>query len=181
MNALLGTHIQPVYGYDTSSKVMALLSGEIALTSGTASSLFGVMDSPDVKVLLFTTKGSESPRFGDVPSLAELAPPEGRRILDFFDTVHLYGRLILGPPGMPPDIVQAWREVFLAVVNDPAFIAEAKTPGPGAGATSGLRGGRGDRPAVRRRRRPARGAQSRHRLRACPGRGPRGRLLNRDR
>jgi tripartite-type tricarboxylate transporter receptor subunit TctC len=129
VNALLGTHIQPVYGYDTSSKVMALLSGEIALTSGTASSLFGVMDSPDVKVLLFTTKGSEAPRFGDVPSLAELAPPEGRRILDFFDTVHLYGRLILGPPGMPPDIVQAWREVFLAVVNDPAFIAEAKTLG----------------------------------------------------
>jgi tripartite-type tricarboxylate transporter receptor subunit TctC len=129
VNALLGTHIQPVYGYDTSGKVMAVLSGEIMLTSGTASSLFGIVESPDVKVLLFTTKGSDAQRFGDVPSLAELAPPEGQRILDFLDTVHLYGRLILGPPGMPPGIVQAWRDAFLAVAGDPAFVAEAKALG----------------------------------------------------
>jgi len=126
INALLGTQLRPVYGYDTSGKVMAMLRGEVLLTTGTASSLASLIQSPGVTLLLFIYKGGSAAHFGAAPTLAELAPPEGRRIVELLDTVARFGRLMLGPPGLPPDVTAAWRDAFDRVTTDPVFLAEAK-------------------------------------------------------
>jgi len=127
LNAILGIHLQPVFGFDNSSKFMSVLRGEVRLTSGNASSMLGLLASPEVKVLLFSSRGLAADSFGTAPSLHDVAPPEQQPLVDFLDAMAKLGRLIAAPPGLSPEIAAAWQEVFAAVMADPAFLAEAAT------------------------------------------------------
>lgn len=127
VNAMLGTHMQPILGYDGSGKYMALLSGEVLVTNGSATSMLAVLGSPGVHLLLFTSRGLGADRFGTAPALADVAAPKDRALVDFIDASAKLGRLILAPPGLPPEIAAAWQDAFTQVTGDPGFLAEGET------------------------------------------------------
>ncbi|HKY94413.1 MAG TPA: tripartite tricarboxylate transporter substrate-binding protein [Kiloniellales bacterium] len=129
MNAMLGTHMQPILGYDGSSKFLSLLRGEVLLTNGSATSMQAVLESPGVHLLLFTSRGLGADRFGLAPALADVAPAEHRPLVDFIDANAQLGRLLLAPPGLPPEIAAAWQDAFARVTADPDFLAEGEALG----------------------------------------------------
>ena len=129
LNAILGTHLQPVLGYNGSSKFLALLRGEVMLTSGSATAMQVVLDSPDVHLLLFTSRGLTADRFGQAPALADVAPPEARAIVDFIDANAQLGRLMMAPPGLSPEMAAAWQDAFAQVTSNPEFLAEGEKLG----------------------------------------------------
>jgi tripartite-type tricarboxylate transporter receptor subunit TctC len=52
-----------------------------------------------------------------------------RQVLSLFASSSDIGRSILAPPGMAEDVVVALRAAFVQTLQDPAFIAEARTSG----------------------------------------------------
>lgn len=127
LNAMLGLHLQPVLGYDGSTKLMAVLKGEVRLSSGTATTLQSLLDSPGTHVLLFTSRGHDAASFGEAPSLTEMAAPKDRPLVDFIDATARLGRVVLAPPGLSPEMTAAWQDAFQRVTSNKDFLAEAVT------------------------------------------------------
>ncbi|MGH6767983.1 MAG: Bug family tripartite tricarboxylate transporter substrate binding protein [Xanthobacteraceae bacterium] len=70
---------------------------------------------------------TKEPELPHIPLLRDLAKtPEQREILDFLSQSVTIGRPVATTPGTPPARVAALRKAFDAMLNDPAFIADAK-------------------------------------------------------
>lgn len=64
-----------------------------------------------------------------VPTVAELAPPEGAPYVNLMNVVLAYtefDRPYAAPPGVPKERLQILRESFERMLKDPEFLAEAK-------------------------------------------------------
>jgi tripartite-type tricarboxylate transporter receptor subunit TctC len=69
----------------------------------------------------------KEPELPNIPLLRDLAKtPEHRQILDFISQSVTIGRPVATTPGTPPERVAALRKAFDAMLNDPAFIADAE-------------------------------------------------------
>jgi len=61
-----------------------------------------------------------------VPQAVDLVKdPEGRKVFQILLARQENGRSFALPPGTPPDILEAFRKGFAAMVKDPAFLADA--------------------------------------------------------
>ncbi len=68
-----------------------------------------------------------APELPDVPAIKELVQSErDRRVIDLIFSCQDLGRPFLAPPGLPATRVATLRQAFVASMNDPAMIAEAK-------------------------------------------------------
>ena len=63
----------------------------------------------------------------DTPTLAELAPPEKKHLLEGLYAVQ--GRWMAMPPGVPPERAKILRDAFAAMLQDPDFIEDGKRVG----------------------------------------------------
>jgi tripartite-type tricarboxylate transporter receptor subunit TctC len=66
----------------------------------------------------------------DVPQVLSFAKTEEQRtalLLPF--ATQEFGRPYVAPPGVPPAIAKALRESFMATMQDPEFLADAKQRG----------------------------------------------------
>jgi tripartite-type tricarboxylate transporter receptor subunit TctC len=70
---------------------------------------------------------TKEPELPHIPLLRDLAKtPEQREILDFLSMSVEIGRPVATTPGTPPERTAALRKAFDAMLNDPAFIADAE-------------------------------------------------------
>lgn len=135
LNSVLGTKFKMITGY-TGSQEAAL-----AMERGETQGICGIQWSS------FLTSYQSWLETGKVRIIAQISSPEGdpalnkrgvpkvwnwvtkdsdRRTLTVILSQLDFGRPYVLPPGVSADVVKAYREAFSAVVQDPAFLDEAK-------------------------------------------------------
>src|SRR5712671_5538057 len=133
INKLFGTRIKIVSGYKGGNDVyIAMERGEVhGRCGGLKSSIKSTRSDwfPQKKVSVPVQIAlTRDPEFGDTPALVEFAKDERtKQILELVLSPMSMDRPILLPPGTPLDKVAAMRKAFHAAMNDPGFIAEARS------------------------------------------------------
>ena len=133
LNTLLGTKIRVVTGYRSQAEIyLALEKGEI---QGNATSVWeefrdGARSAwlRDNKVIiLFQLLGERHADLPDVPALPDLAETEAQRqVLRLMTVPADIGRSFFAAPELPGETLAVLRRGFLAMVADPALLADAK-------------------------------------------------------
>ena len=130
-NALLGTHIQIVNGYPSSTDVsLAMSRGEVDGGCGYALSSLKTArrqewESGEIKVII-QTGFEKSDELKGVPHVYDFAKTEDdKKVMNLIYGTHALGRPISAPPGVPADRVRVLRAAFSATMKDPVFLAEA--------------------------------------------------------
>jgi tripartite-type tricarboxylate transporter receptor subunit TctC len=132
MNAVLGTKFKVIGPYGGGSDIVkAMEAGELGGRCGWSWSSVkatkaDLLASGDL-VLLMQMSGSKHPELPNVPLVMDLAKTkEERQMLNLIFARQALGRPFLAPPDLPADRAKALQDAFMAMVNDPAFLAEAK-------------------------------------------------------
>jgi tripartite-type tricarboxylate transporter receptor subunit TctC len=130
-NALLGTSIQVVNGYPSSTDVLLAMSrGEVDGGCGFALSSLKTSrrqdwESGEIRAIV-QTGFEKSAELKDVPHVYDFAKTEDdTRVMHMIYGTHALGRPVSAPPGIPADRVKALRAAFDATMKDPLFLAEA--------------------------------------------------------
>lgn len=130
-NALLGTQIQIVNGYPSSTDVsLAMSRGEVDGGCGYALSSLKTArrqewESGEIKVII-QTGFEKSDELKDVPHVYDYAKTDDdKKVMNLIYGTHALGRPISAPPGIPADRIRALRDAFNATMKDPLFLAEA--------------------------------------------------------
>src|SRR5262249_47926069 len=70
------------------------------------------------------------PLFPNVPTILEHADTDDTKaVFKFLVSLATVGRAYVAPPGVPADTVQVLRNAFQAMIDDPAFRADAEKRG----------------------------------------------------
>jgi tripartite-type tricarboxylate transporter receptor subunit TctC len=130
-NHVLDTKIKVIQGYKgTAAANAAMEAGEIEGLYNTWEGLksFNAGWIRDKKInLVAQYVTARHPDLPDVPAIIEAAKTdEQRQVIRLFLSIGEVGRHILLPPGVPSDRVDAIRAAFVAMLKDPAFLADAK-------------------------------------------------------
>ena len=130
---LLGAKIKIVSGYAGMPAIrLALDRGEVSGVCGLTESVLRTTLAPDLasgRLKLLVQMGrTATSEYGDVPSVFDFARDERtRNLLEFFFKALAIGRPIAVPAGVPAERIAALRMAFTKTLEDPAFLAEAKT------------------------------------------------------
>jgi tripartite-type tricarboxylate transporter receptor subunit TctC len=131
INGVFGTKMRVVSGYPGGNDVvLAIERGEVNGRCGWSwSSMKSAQASwlTENKVhILAQLALSKHPDLPNVPLIVDLAQTdEQRQILRAIFARQGLGRPFVGPPGIPPDRLDALRQAFEATMKDPEFLAEA--------------------------------------------------------
>ena len=125
----LGMKFKLIEGYKGASDIMlAIDRGEL---DGICETYQGAIHNrPNAFIdgslsLLFNIEEQPIPGTG-APSVHQfIKDPEQEKIITFYSLNAQIGRPIVVPPGTPLDRVEALRKAFVAMCNDPEFLAEA--------------------------------------------------------
>jgi tripartite-type tricarboxylate transporter receptor subunit TctC len=131
MNELLGTRFKVVYGYKGNAELsLAIERGEV---QGSTGMYFSSLSSnhgqwiADKKVRIIAQLALEAhPDLKGVPLILDRVKGDARKQVELIFSSGLMGRPYVMPDGVPPSRVKAMRESFLAVLAQPALLAEAK-------------------------------------------------------
>ena len=129
-NHVLGTRIKMIQGYKgTAAANIALERGEIEglfnIWEGMKSLNAGWIKDKTINLVaqFVTQRHAELPQ---VPAIIEAAKDdEQRQVIRLFLSTAEVGRTVLLPPDVPQDRVDVVRAAFVAMLKDPAFLAEA--------------------------------------------------------
>jgi tripartite-type tricarboxylate transporter receptor subunit TctC len=126
INAMIGTRLQPVPGYPSATRKIAILSGEVNIAVGSTDSYSDLVEQ-DVLVPLMRLRGIPYPApYASLPALPALATgPEAPALLELMAAVMGHDRILIAQPLAAPDQVAALRELFAEIVRDPQFITES--------------------------------------------------------
>ena len=135
LDATLGTKFKVILGYPDSGSVgLAMERGEIqgmcGLTYGSVKSAHPEWLAERKIDIILQLAFERAPELPDVPSLADFVKDKDMRTtLDVvFGTADM-ARPLIGPPDIPPDRIVALRRAFVATMQDPKFVEEAKRTG----------------------------------------------------
>lgn len=129
LKAFLRLNLRIVSGYaGRSDIILAIERKEVDGVAGSWSSMASYARRGLVRVLVKTP--SENPDLKDVPSDVDLvSEPTPRAVLQLHAVPNRMGRPFVLPPGVPGDLVRAYREAFRRLAEDPAFRSEAERLG----------------------------------------------------
>ena len=130
LNALVGTKFRVVGGYPSSGPgMLAMERGEVdgAATSWAIvkSQRMDWIRERKARIILqmVPTRARDLP---DVPALGEFGnSEEDRQVLNLYASGGAFGRYVLAPPELAPEMAKALRDGFMAMVRDPEFLGEA--------------------------------------------------------
>jgi hypothetical protein len=99
--------------YDgTAEMIPAILREDIDVLSVAVSSALTYVEEGSVKPILFLSMDDPPEAVGDVPTLATEGVEGGQQIADMVPT----RRSMAGPPELPDDLLQLWRDAFEALL-----------------------------------------------------------------
>ena len=108
-----------VIQYPAAQTLLSVTSGDVACGVDTLS---GLTNQQGIRVLVLTSDSGRSPLMPDVPTTKELGFPG-------LEVPYRIG--IVGPPGIPADIVKVLEAAMAKAVADPQFQADMKKGGMG--------------------------------------------------
>jgi tripartite-type tricarboxylate transporter receptor subunit TctC len=128
---VIGAKFKMVMGYPGSSEAMlAMERGEVEGHSTSLEIVRALHPTwlSDKKITVLVQYAlKRHPELMDVPMSWELGRnPEEQQILKIVANATEVGKMIMAPPAMPADRVQALRRAFDATMTDPEFVAELK-------------------------------------------------------
>ncbi len=130
MKNLLGMKFKVVEGYSRpQDAVLAMERGELEGVCQTIQSFRQARPGWLENGRAFVVFTTERERLADVnaPSIYEFAKTdEQRTILAYYNSSAELGRPVMLPPGVPEARVKLLRQAFMATMNDPDFLAEAR-------------------------------------------------------
>ena len=138
VNALLGTRLKPVTGYDGSGVALAAIAGEVDGVFNTFESSLPVIEGAAGRVLLRVGAGRLPAAHAEAPALEDQAiRAEHRWVLGLVLAEAGLGRFVVAPPDTPAERLEALRALLAAVTADPGFLAEAGALGLDVAVTPG--------------------------------------------
>jgi tripartite-type tricarboxylate transporter receptor subunit TctC len=142
MNYVLGTKFKVVTGYDGAAGVEhALEQGEVDGDAGDTwfsgqGNTYDWYKAGKIRVLVQI--GTRTPDLPNVPLLVDLASnKDDRALLELFSSPYTVGKPTAVGPKVPADRVAALRAAYVATMQDPAFLADAKKLGADIAPVSG--------------------------------------------
>ena len=115
----LDLKIEVIPGYQGSEGEMAMLRGEVVGQVGSQSSLQSFVDTGNGFIALSIGGGTG-------PKAIDFAKTEkAKSIVNLIDALSSLGRLTAAPPGTPQEAVEELRDAYMAVMEDPDFLADA--------------------------------------------------------
>ena len=136
----LGLKFTIITGYQGGGPIdLAVERGEIHCRAMTIESYFSRepchtwRKTNFVKSLIQTPRKRDA-RLPDTPTIYELmdqykTPEQGRRVATVILANGVFGRPMVGPPGIPADRLKIFRSAYLSALKDPALKAEAEKRG----------------------------------------------------
>lgn len=132
INNVLGANLKLVTGYPGGNDInFAIERGELDGRCGWSWSSVKSTRAKWVKDkkinVLMQMSTQKHPEMPDVPFVLDLAKDDNQRAtLAFIYGRQAWGRPYLAPPGIPADRAKALQDAFMATMNDPKFLADAK-------------------------------------------------------
>ena len=122
----LGFQIKAVTGYEGNADTsLAVIKGDgDGHITGWSESM-GPIRSGDKHPILMVTS-LKSPDYPNIPVITEIAPAAKRATVRAMANILETHRSYIGPPGMDPQAVDAFRAAVTAALKDPALLAETK-------------------------------------------------------
>ena len=132
LSNVIGARFKMVLGYASSPEAMlAMERGEVeghSTSLEVVRALHPTWLSEKKITILVQYALTRHPELPDVPASWEFGrTPEEQQILKIVASATEVGKMIMAPPGIPADRVQALRRAFDATMKDPEFIAELKS------------------------------------------------------
>jgi len=122
---LSGYPTTPITGYSgTSERVLAIVRGDVAGTSGSYESLTRSIKESGLKLIAHI--GNAHPDLKGVPDVRKGLTNNGRKLAALIAAPMAAGRPFMTTPAVPKDRVAALRGAFKAALSDPALLKEAK-------------------------------------------------------
>jgi tripartite-type tricarboxylate transporter receptor subunit TctC len=141
---VFGFNSRLISGYDGSASVMlALVRGEIDGAYVGLSSLTGAYGEPlargDIMPVMQLARTTPHPRFPNIPmSQDRVESPDNKALLAFAESIFKVALPVSGPPGVPPDRLDALRAGFNAATSSKSYLEEAEKFGVDASALDGV-------------------------------------------
>jgi tripartite-type tricarboxylate transporter receptor subunit TctC len=129
---VLGANIRVISGYQGQKDVhLAMQRGEVHGVCGLFASAIKVQSLADVqagRLKLFLQMGPKlSDEFGAVPDVFDFVKTdEGRKVMELHFKQSILGRPLAASPNLSKSRVAMLRRAFIATMNDPGFLAEAR-------------------------------------------------------
>ncbi|MFT4675081.1 MAG: hypothetical protein ACI9K8_000817, partial [Reinekea sp.] len=121
----LGINAKIVPGFNGNEGEMSMMRGEIDGTFGSLSSLQPFVDFGNGEFVLQMGEVA-----ADIPLALDYAADENSRsLINLIGSQAQLSRLTAGPPGIPADRLKVLQDVYLEVLSDPKFLAEADKQG----------------------------------------------------
>jgi hypothetical protein len=121
----LGLEVRYVFGLATHDAQLAMLRGEIDGAFGSASSYRAFVRSGH-GVTIFRVGEGPSVDSAIPPAKDLVSTPEGKAIADMVRAQASLLRWTAGPPGIRPERLAVLRSAYMAALNDPALLTEAR-------------------------------------------------------
>ena len=123
----LNLPLQIVPGFEGTEGELSMMRSEVVATVGTATSLESFVNNGNGRFALVL---SETDSYAGVPRAASYAKDDrAKHLLSLVSTLSHIGRLTAGPPGIPPDALEALREAVMAAMAAPGYLAEGERLG----------------------------------------------------
>jgi tripartite-type tricarboxylate transporter receptor subunit TctC len=132
---MLGANLRVITGFKgLKDMALALERNEVqaacAVFVSTAKTAFGPAVRQGQLKFLVQFGEQDVPYFGKAPNFYRLLKTaEDRQVADLFFGQVTVSRPIIGPPGMPPPIVEILRSAMTETLKDPALLADAAKSG----------------------------------------------------
>jgi tripartite-type tricarboxylate transporter receptor subunit TctC len=143
LNDLIGTKFKVILGYQGSPPMaLAMERGEVDAIGGISWEALQLEKRnwlDEKKIHFVYSQGAHRYReLPDVPALLDFATDDrSRAILALLGSGQEVGRSLVAEPGIPHDRAQALRQAFMAAVNDPEWLEEARKRNLGVDPLSG--------------------------------------------
>ncbi len=120
-NAMFGTRIMPVTGYNSGARELAFLSGEAQLIIRGPETGGPYIENGDAVAILRYSDVPVPDYFGDPPSLSQLAVNQDFRwIVEFYNAISVT-YIVCTRKDVPADRLEILRDVFMRAADDPDF------------------------------------------------------------
>ena len=122
----LGFKIKAVTGYEGNADTsLAVIKGDgDGHITGWSESIGPIRSGDKLPILMVNSL--KSPDYPAIPVITDVAPAAKRDVVRALATILETHRSYIGPPGMDPQAVEAFRAAVTAAVKDPGLLEEAK-------------------------------------------------------